>query len=97
MRHSTRYDLAAIIAAVIVIVAILAAPVRAQAPAAPNPQQRFMGALTTLNPLNTASIVYSGTGSAAVPSDGRKPACSTASAWCEDSSRISAPAASFII
>lgn len=44
----------------------------AQTPA-PNPNAKFMSALTTINSLNTASIVYSGTGTAAVSTDPKKP------------------------
>ena len=58
----------------IAIGAITTAAAQTPAPAAPNPNQRFMASLQTINPLNTSSIVFSATGSAAVSTDPKKPA-----------------------
>ena len=41
-------------------------------PAAPNPNSRFIQALTGVNSINTASIVYSGLGTAVVPGAKRR-------------------------
>lgn len=41
-------------------------------PAAPNPNARFVQALTGVNSINTASIVYSGLGTAVVPGDRKR-------------------------
>ena len=64
MRHALRF--------VPLMILALAGAVSAQAPAAqpaaaPNPNAKFGQALTGLNSLNTASIVYSGLGTAVVP------------------------------
>lgn len=61
MRHSLLRPGAAAL-----LLAALAAPAFAQGAAAPNPNARFGQALTGLNSLNTASIVYSGVGTAVV-------------------------------
>lgn len=64
----------AVIALAVSATLVLGAQTPPKAPAAPNPNQRFMSALTGLNALNTASLVYSGTGTAAVSTDPKKPA-----------------------
>lgn len=54
-------------AAAIAATASIPAPAQTPGPAAPNPNQKFMTALTAINSINTASIMYVGTGVVSPP------------------------------
>src|SRR5688500_17482200 len=63
-----------VIAIGIAAATMVTAAAQTPAPAAPNPNQPVMAWLQTINPLNTSSIVFSATGSAAISTDPKKPA-----------------------